>query len=706
MDNIRVLYAEDDPADRELTLHHLRRSAPDIQVRVASTGQETLEALRDEAFDVVLLDYRLPDVDGLQLLRDVLSAAPNVPVLMVTGSGDHEVAVAALKTGAMDYVIKKPGHLDRLPSAIREALSRFRYERSRRATGLRVLYAEHDPVDVDLTLRHLAAHALHLQVETVETGVSAMQRLQTGQYDLLLLDYRMPGLNGVEILQEMREQGIRVPVVMVTGCGDEETVAQALKLGAVDYLVKREGYLRQLPSTIESAIAQQALADEKAALLILNGLAVKVASTLDLNELLSQVATAATNLLRVDHSLVSRLSDDSAELLPAAWHGIPTEVASCLRFRLGQDAPGQAAAWQRAVSVRDIRQEVTICRKLAVLNGIGGVLGAPMLARGRLLGVLTVAATGPRAYTHAEEKLLTALAAHAAVGIENAQLLAEVKRYAVGLEQMVLERTEELKATNRQLEVVSRHKSEFLANMSHEFRTPLNSIIGFSEIIRDPAFGPLTDKQARFARNILTAGEHLLVLVNDLLDLSRVEAGRIDLQIEPFGLPEALQAAVADIRPRADRKRLDLRLQIDEAPPTLTTDPLRFKQIMLNLLSNAVKFTPDGGRITVTARSGGRREGEGVKGEEPSPHALPLTPYVEIIVADTGIGIRGDDLPRLFQEFTRLDAATTRRIPGTGLGLALTKKLVELHGGTIAAGSEGEGRGSTFTIQLPLTATG
>ncbi len=700
MGGTRVLYAEDDPTDRELTLHHLCRSAPDLHVQVVGTGRATLETLRRDTFDLVLLDYRLPDVDGLQLLRDVVSSCPNTPVLMMTGSGDHEVAVASLKTGAADYLVKKPGYLDRLPEAIRQALHRFRSELGRRAAGLRVLYAEHDPADVDLTLRHLSAHAPHVQVTTVETGAATLQRLEAEEYDLVLLDYRMLDLSGLEILQEMRDRGIRVPVVMVTGYGDEETAVQALKLGALDYVVKRDGYLTQLFSVIENAVIQQALANEKDALLTLNGLAKKVASILDLNELLSQVASAAMTLLRADHSLVSRLSDDGVELIPAAWHGIPDEVAWRLRCRVGQDVLGQAAVRQQAVSVRDIRrQEASFYRDLAVCNEVGGVLGAPMLARGKLLGVLTVSTAGPRTFTVLEEALLTALAAHAAVGIENAQLLTQVKRHAAELEHRVQERTLELASANQRLEMASRHKSQFLANMSHEFRTPLNSIMGFSEILLDPSFGPLTEKQARFVQNIQVSGQHLLSLINDLLDLSKVEAGKIELRPETFECREAIHAALSEIQPQADQKQLELRSQMDDAPSTIVADPVRFKQILLNLLSNAVKFTLKDGRITVTAR---RVSSSGFQPPTSNPQ-LPDRDVVEIVVDDTGIGIKSEDLPRLFQEFTRLDPAIIRHAKGTGLGLALTKKLVELHGGVIAAASDGEGRGSSFTVRLPIT---
>jgi PAS domain S-box-containing protein len=266
--------------------------------------------------------------------------------------------------------------------------------------------------------------------------------------------------------------------------------------------------------------------------------------------------------------------------------------------------------------------------------------------------------------------------------------ITERKQYATRLERTVQERTLELTSANEQLAAASRHKSEFLNNMSHEMRTPLTSIIGFAELLRDAGLGPLTEKQARFAQNIQIGGKHLLSLINDLLDLSRVEAGKIEFRPEPFGLQEALQVAVMEIRPQADQKQLDVQLCLDEAPITIVADPVRFKQILLNLLSNAVKYTLEGGRIVITALR--------------DPH---MGGFITLAVADTGIGIHPEHLPKLFREFVRLDAATTRRIPGTGIGLALTKKLVELHGWQITAASDGEGRGSTFTVRLPLTPT-
>ena len=265
------------------------------------------------------------------------------------------------------------------------------------------------------------------------------------------------------------------------------------------------------------------------------------------------------------------------------------------------------------------------------------------------------------------------------------------RRHASELEATVEDRTRELRTVNAQLEAASRHKSEFLTHMSHELRTPLNAILGFSDLLQGPTIGPLKEEQARYLGHIYTSGKHLLAIINDLLDLAKVEAGRIDLRPEPFVIDEALAAALADIRPMAGQKRLALTLHAETGPIPLTADPVRFKQIVYNVLSNAIKFTPEGGRVTVTARI--RSKGEELGDGE----------FVEIVVADTGIGITAEDMPKLFQPFTQLNPALARQYNGTGLGLALTKQLVELHGGQIWATSEGKGCGSSFIVHLPLT---
>jgi signal transduction histidine kinase len=237
----------------------------------------------------------------------------------------------------------------------------------------------------------------------------------------------------------------------------------------------------------------------------------------------------------------------------------------------------------------------------------------------------------------------------------------------------------------QQVDAANRHKSEFLANMSHELRTPLNAIIGFSEVLHERMFGELNDKQAEYLQDILTSGHHLLSLINDILDLSKVEAGRMELEMSRFDLPAALDNAVTLVRERATRHGIALDLSVGPAVGAVVADERKVKQILLNLLSNAVKFTQDGGRVRVTA---GTVDG-----------ALEAHGNIEVAVSDTGVGIAPGDQATIFQEFRQVGSGVLRQ-EGTGLGLTLTKKFVELHGGRIWVTSE-VGKGSTFTFTLP-----
>jgi signal transduction histidine kinase len=245
--------------------------------------------------------------------------------------------------------------------------------------------------------------------------------------------------------------------------------------------------------------------------------------------------------------------------------------------------------------------------------------------------------------------------------------------------------SDELGRAYRQLAAANQHKSEFLANMSHELRTPLNAIIGFSEVLHERMFGELNEKQAEYLQDILTSGRHLLSLINDILDLSKVEAGRMELELATFDLPAAVDNAVTLVRERAARHGITLDLYMDPAVGVVIADERKVKQILLNLLSNAVKFTQDGGRVSVTAST--------VDGTVDPPGDI------EIAVTDTGVGIAPEDQVTIFQEFRQVGSGAQRQ-EGTGLGLTLTKKFVELHGGRIWVTSE-VGKGSTFRFTIP-----
>jgi signal transduction histidine kinase len=247
-----------------------------------------------------------------------------------------------------------------------------------------------------------------------------------------------------------------------------------------------------------------------------------------------------------------------------------------------------------------------------------------------------------------------------------------------------------LVAATEAAERANRAKSVFLTNMSHELRTPLNAIIGFSELLLDEAAGPVTERQKRLLSNVLTSGQQLLAFINDVLDVSKVDAGRMKLVPSTFRVGDALRGVHAIIHPLAAKKCITLGMGVDggeSAMPHLTADEPKFRQIMFNLLSNAVKFTHDGGIVTVTVA------------------AIEREGALLVSVADTGIGIRKEDQQRIFLEFEQVVSTHARRQEGTGLGLALTKKLVELHGGRIWVESE-VGHGSVFRFVLPLRPRG
>jgi PAS domain S-box-containing protein len=256
--------------------------------------------------------------------------------------------------------------------------------------------------------------------------------------------------------------------------------------------------------------------------------------------------------------------------------------------------------------------------------------------------------------------------------------VAEPKRLR---EQLEL-RNRELEIQNERVQEANRMKSEFLASMSHELRTPLNSIIGFSDFLLTAGDDRLAADQREYLTDILNSGNHLLSLINDVLDLAKVESGKLDLKPVPFALPEAIEEVCSSLRPQLLEHELMLRTELAPEIDRIVLDVLRFKQILYNLLSNAVKFTPKGGRVEVTVASGGAGR-------------------FLLSVRDTGIGIPAKDVSRIFREFEQLDSGTARRYGGTGLGLPVTQKLVDLMGGSISVQSE-VGIGSTFTVRLPL----
>jgi signal transduction histidine kinase/HAMP domain-containing protein len=362
------------------------------------------------------------------------------------------------------------------------------------------------------------------------------------------------------------------------------------------------------------------------------------------------------------------LLGDDGRVHRAAYHGPDEDKLTQALSGVGERETGTWTAITRRAVLHypDIAKDDEVPSGIRIGSAAVGVkagIVAPMIWENKGIGAIMVGRdyTGP--FSEKEIALLKTFADQAVIAIQNARLFREIQEKSL------------------QLETANKHKSEFLANMSHELRTPLNAIIGFSEVLLERLFGDLNEKQDDYLKDIHSSGKHLLSLINDILDLSKIEAGRMELETSTFELASALSNAMTLVRERAQRHGILLGQQVDAKLGEIVADERKFKQILVNLLSNAVKFTPDGGRVDVTAR---REDSNAV-----------------IAVHDTGIGIAAEDQAAVFEEFRQVGRDYTKKQEGTGLGLALTRKFIELHGGRIWLESE-PGKGSTFTFSIPI----
>ncbi|MFQ5960275.1 MAG: ATP-binding protein [Candidatus Methylomirabilales bacterium] len=378
----------------------------------------------------------------------------------------------------------------------------------------------------------------------------------------------------------------------------------------------------------------------------------------------------------------------------------PSDTAN--ESRLGAD--------RRAVIIGDTLRDPRAKQFVAREELFRSFAAYPLRADRQLVGLLTLLSRKRGDFVGSKHTLFAEMAEQLGIAIQTSFLYQDAKektdRLAEELERRVQERT-------AQLERASQAKSEFLAAMSHELRTPLNAIIGFAELLEERIPGPLNDKQLRYVRHVLQGGRHLLALINDILDLGKVEAGELRLHLERISVADLLQGGVLGMRQSAIKKDVSLSLEIDRPLPEIAADPIRLRQVVDNLLSNAIKFTMPGGAVRVSARvrsprSEVRSQAQGIDHilEELETSDIGRrtldSDFVEITVQDAGIGIRAEDLPKLFTPFTQLDQSLARRHEGTGLGLALSKRLVDLHRGWIWAESPGQGKGSIFRVLLPF----
>jgi signal transduction histidine kinase/putative methionine-R-sulfoxide reductase with GAF domain len=387
-------------------------------------------------------------------------------------------------------------------------------------------------------------------------------------------------------------------------------------------------------------------------------------SVADTKPVFDKILQSCQRLFAGDQLGIILIGDDGQLHLGAHRGSELEKLARLFPMPLARTATELAIRERRVMNYPDVLGAADVpeaLRRAGELVGTRSVVMAPMLWEERGVGAMYVARFQPVPFSEKDIGLFKTFADQAVIAIQNARLFHEIQE------------------KSRQIEIANKHKSEFLANMSHELRTPLNAIIGFSEILHARMVGELNEKQAEFIGDIHTSGRHLLSLINDILDLSKVEAGRMELDLSTFHLPSAIDNALTLIKERAANHGITLGCVLDPRLGEIHADERKFKQVLINLLSNAVKFTPEGGRIEVSARR--------------------LEHDIEIAVSDTGIGIAPEDHETVFEEFRQVGSDYTKKAEGTGLGLALSRKFVELHGGKIWLSSE-IGKGSIFTFTI------
>jgi signal transduction histidine kinase len=395
-----------------------------------------------------------------------------------------------------------------------------------------------------------------------------------------------------------------------------------------------------------------------------------ISSTLDLETVLATVVSRANELAETDGGAIYEFDETTRAFRLRATDRFPEGFVAVLRTTPmvhGEGAIGRAAATREPVQVPDVTDTDAYASRVrdALLRfGYRSLLAVPLVSEDEVVGALVVNRRLAGEFPARTVELLRTFGAQSALAIQNARLFQEIE------------------VKSRELEVANQHKSEFLASVSHELRTPLNAIIGFSEVMLERMFGDVNDKQEEYLNDILSSGRHLLSLINDILDLAKIEAGRMELEPSDFHLPQAIDNALILVRERAVRRDIALGQWVDPRLGEIKGDERKIKQVLVNLLSNAVKFTPEGGRVDV--------------------RAVLADGAAEISVADTGVGIAPEDQEAVFEEFRQVGSDYARKHEGTGLGLALARKFVELHGGRIWVKSQ-VGQGSTFTFSIPVT---
>jgi PAS domain S-box-containing protein len=667
MDNrLRVLYAEDNPADADLTKSHFALNAPEVDLECVDTGRECLSRLLDRRYDVLLLDHHLPDMDGIDLLREISEKHIPLPVVMVTGAGDESLVVQVLRLGAHDYVSKNGNYLESLPAVLKGAVAEYQELKEHGDTAGptegRILYVEHHRADIDLTCRHFAEAARHLSLEVVLSSGQALARVQESRFDLILTDLRMPDMNALDLLRELKRRGLAIPVIIITGQGDEETAVAALKLGGSDYIVKRDNYLVQLPYAIDHAIARSHL----------------MAANRRLQSELEERRRAETEKAHLLSEVLAqrkRLNEIIASVPGIVWEmwGSPEGPGRTMHFVsdhaeriLGYDVERWLTTpnfWLSIVHPDDrecaARQATESYNRKQ--NGI---------SRFRWL-----AADGREVWVEARSTVICDDAGNP-IGMRGVTMDISAAKEAEAARTQL----EEQLRQSQKMESVGR----LAGGVAHDFNNLLTVINGHSSLALqqlqpgDPLRSRLED--------IRKAGDRAADLTRQLLALSRRQL----LVPRVLDLNALITESTSMLR-RLLGEDIELVTLLDPGSGRVKSDAGQLNQVILNLAVNARDAMPRGGKLILETRDVIFDEERGRT--DPS---VPPGSYVMLGITDSGSGMDAEIVSHMFEPFF-----TTKELgKGTGLGLSTVYGIVKQSGGSIGVDSR-PGQGTSFKIYLP-----